>query len=63
MIDCALLLPRPPPIPVVFNRVQDLLALAVKELRRHELPRVLFDRDELTLLATMTKGIVNSGGL
>jgi hypothetical protein len=52
-----------PPIPVVFDRVQDLLALAVKELRRYELPRILPDHDEPALVATVTAGIVNSRGL
>ena len=43
MIDCAVQLPRPPPIPVVFDRVQDLLAVAVDKLRRNKLPRVILD--------------------
>jgi hypothetical protein len=36
MFDYTLHLTRPPPIPVVFDRVQDLPAVAVKELRRNE---------------------------
>ena len=32
-IDCTLHLSRPPPIPVVFDRVQDLAVVAIKELR------------------------------
>jgi hypothetical protein len=44
MFDYTLHLTRPPPILVVFDRVQDLPAVAVKELRRNELPRVILHR-------------------
>jgi hypothetical protein len=60
MVDCAVQLPRPPPIPVVFDRVQDLLAVAVEKLRRNKLPRVILDRDEPTFLAAKTTGCVTS---
>lgn len=57
MIDCALHLTRPPPIPVVFDRIQNLPAVAVKELRRNELPRVILHRDVPPPLAIM--GVTN----
>ena len=63
MVDCAVQLPRPPPIPVVFDRVQDLLAVAVEKLRRNKLPRVILDRDEPTFFAAKTTGTVTSSGL
>jgi hypothetical protein len=44
MFDYTLHLTRPSPIPVVFDRVQDLPAVADKELRRNELPRVILHR-------------------
>jgi hypothetical protein len=64
MVDHPLHLTRPPQIPVVFNSLKDLLAvadLAVKELRRKELPRLILYRDEPTLLAIVS--IVDKWGL
>ena len=50
MIDRPFHYTRPPPIPVVFNRIQNLLAVAVEELRRNKLLRVNMYSDEPMLL-------------
>jgi hypothetical protein len=59
MID--LHLTRPALTPVVFDRVQDLPAVAVKELRRNELPLVILHSDVPQQLANI--GVLNDWGV